>query len=236
MYRADTPGTLQSEGYKQCSLIVNLFNLYLPSKIEVGGNIWRFIVFLTSDKTLDGKTEVVGLCQDSYVFCDSKKLIGLNTAERKDLLLKLFIKGLEACCNACDFSFEIFSKIEKKIVKDEIAFDDLYKERKISPNRIHSAQMKGYLSEYLEELSIILFDKSGLVTKTISIGNFDFRQFDRIKWVDEKTLNVYQINFIQSYKRKKVAADYFSVDIKSEEITYVPVTREREFLIMVSSF
>jgi hypothetical protein len=63
MYRVDDD-FLQKEAYDQCRLIADLFNAYLPSKIEVGGNIWRFIVWLTADETLDATTRVVGLCQD----------------------------------------------------------------------------------------------------------------------------------------------------------------------------
>jgi len=229
MYRVDAENVLQNDAQKQCKLIADLFNLYLPNKIEVGGNIWRFIVFLTADKKLDGKTEIVGLCQDSYVFCDSEKLIGLDALGRKNILLKLFIKGLKSCCSACGFYFEIFSEIENRIIKDGIVFNGFFKERKINPDRSCSVQMKAYLSEYVKELSIAVFNESGLVKKEILIGNFDFRHFDRIKWADTSLLNIYEINFIQSYKRKRVAEDYFSVNIESGIVTYVPVTRESVF-------
>lgn len=229
MYRVDAENVLQGDAQKQCKLIADLFNIHLPNKIDVGSNIWRFIVFLTAAETLDGTTEVVGLCQDSYVFCDSEKLIGLNSFERKSVLLKLFIKGLKSCCAASNFSFEIFSEIENKIVQDGIVFNDFYKERKANPDKSCSAQMQAYLSEDVKVLDVVVFDKAGLVKKTISIGNFDFRHFDRIKWVSSSLLNIYEINFTQSYKRKRVADDYFSVDIESGIVTYVPVTRESIF-------
>jgi len=229
MYRVDANNVLQKEEHEQCRLIVDLFNAYLPSKIEVGGNIWRFIVWLTADKALDGTTEEVGLCQDSYVFFDSDKLIGIGSFERKQKLLELFMKGLQACCRVHNYSFEIFSTIEERIVADGIVFNDLYKERKTSPDKKQSAQMQGFISEESKELRVVIFDRNGFVTKSILVGEFDFRQFDKLKWMNNSVINIYQINFVQSYKRKKVAEDYFAINIELENIVYVPVTRESVF-------
>jgi hypothetical protein len=228
MYRVDDD-FLQKEAYDQCRLIADLFNAHLPDKIDVGGNIWRFIVWLTADKTLDGTTREVGLCQDCYVFIDSGNLLDVYASERKNVLLKLFVKGLQLCSNACNYSPEVFLKIEEKLIAEGVVFDRLYKERKTSPDKSHSAQMRGRLSESNKEFSVVIFDKHDCVVKEIRIGDLDFRQFDRLKWISNSVLNIYQINFIQSYKRKKVAEDHFSVDIESGTIVYVPVTRESVF-------
>lgn len=229
MYRVDDRNLLQKEAHNQCRLIVDLFNLYLPAKIEVGGNIWRFIVCLTAGKALDGTTEEVGSCQDSYVFLDSDELAEIDSFKRKEKLLELFVKGLRLCCHISDYPFDIFSTIENRIVADGIVFNAFYKEVKNSPDKKYSAQMTGFLSEENKELSVTVFDKNGSIMKKILIGNFDFRHFDKLKWVSNSLINVYQINFTQSYKRKKVAEDYYSVNIESGAVVYVPVTRECVF-------
>jgi len=219
----------QRDALKSCGLISELFNLYLPNKTEIGNNIWRFIVDLTLDKNLDGKTEEIGLGQQCYIFYDYNQLLHLNKFEQKKILLELFSKGIQLCCSVHNYPFELFKKIEQKILEDEIIFNDYYKEKKVSPDKKHSAQMKGYLSEDTRQLFVVVFDRSDTIAKSVLIGNFHFRAFDRLKWLDNSTVNVYHINDIQSYKRKKVAEDYFTVDIRTETITYNPVTRESIF-------
>lgn len=227
--RGQTFSERQKDALKSCSLIDELFNLYLPLKIEIGNNIWRLIVYLTLDKTLDGTTEVIGLCQTCYVYYDYNELIPLEKLERKKILLELFTKGLEQCCNVHNYSSEPLKKIQKKIVADGIVFNDYYKDKKLSPDKNHYAQMKGYLSEDTKQLFLIVFDRDETNVSSILVGDYHFKAFDRLKWVDNSRVNVYHINNIQSYKRKKVAEDYFTVDIKTDAVTCNPVTRESIF-------
>ncbi|GGF11782.1 hypothetical protein GCM10011383_23770 [Hymenobacter cavernae] len=229
MYRVDNSSDQQKYIQKQCGLIEDLFNILLPKKIEVGNNICRFIIQLTSNKDLDGTVQEVGLCQDCYVFCDYNKLLGLGNFERKQVLLSLFVKGIKLCCHARNCSSKPFEAIEQKVLADGIVFNGFYKDIKVSPNKRQSAQLRGYLSEDIKHISLVLFDKDHLTSRIFLIGEFDFRSFDRLKWISSEMINIYQINWIRSYKSKKVAEDYFAVDVKTGNITYVPVTREAVF-------
>jgi hypothetical protein len=214
---------------KSCSLIAELFNLYLPKKVEVGHNIWRFIVHLTLEESLNGKTEEIGQVQESYIYYDYNALMPLQQQERKKILLELFSKGIQLCCSVHNCSLDPFRKIEQKVLADRIVYNDYHKGEKLSPDKKHIAQMKGYLSEDIKQLSVEVFDRSDTVVNSISVGNFDFRAFDRIQWVDNWTLHVYHINNIQSYRSKKVADDYFTIDIRTGTVSYHPVTRESIF-------
>ena len=91
--------------------------------------------------------------------------------------------------------------------------------------------MKGFYSEDYENraLYVTVFDKQHNEKATIFVGNYNFQAFDKLKWLDNKTVCVYHINNIQSYKSKKVAEDFFSIDIETEKVTYNPVTRESIF-------
>jgi hypothetical protein len=229
MYRVDRFSDQQKYIQKQCNLIEDLFNILLPKKIEVGSNIWRFIIQLTSNKDLDGAVQEVGLCQNCYVFCDYNQLLELGNFERKQVLLRLFVKGIKLCCHAHSCLFKPFEDIEQRVLADGIVFNGFYKDIKVSPNKKQSAQLRGYLSEDIKHTSLILFDKDHSTFITFMIGEFDFRSFDRLRWVSSDVINVYQINWIRSYKSKKVAEDYFAVDVKTGNITYIPVTREAVF-------
>ncbi|WP_431209667.1 hypothetical protein ACQ86N_26430 [Puia sp. P3] len=214
---------------KSIKLVETLFNFYLPKKIEIGNNIWRLTVYLTSDKNLDGKTEEVGLVQASYIFYDFDHLLHLARIDQKRMLTEVLSKGIQSCCAVHCSPFEPFESISHKLLADKVEFSDYYKERKISPDKMHIAQMKVHLSEEEGQLSVTVFDRGGTIVKSIAVGEFQFGIFDRIQWMDNRTLNVYHINAIQSYRRKKVALDYFSINIGTEIVTYHPVTRESIF-------
>lgn len=216
---------------KMCNLISTLYNLYLPKKIIVGDNIWQIIVRITFEENTDGKIEIFGLGYDSYVFYDLKNLDDNNPLEQKTILLNLFQKGIEQCLDKENPNLIVFQEIYTKILKDKITFDDFHKEKKISPDKKYYAQMKGYLSEIYEErkLFVNIFDKNNKQIKSILVGNYNFEAFEKLYWFDNKTIYVYHINNIQSYKSKKVAEDYYIVDIENGNITYNPTTRESMF-------
>lgn len=214
-----------------CSLIETLYNLYLPKKIVVGDDIWQITVKLSFEKNSDGKVEIFGLGYDSYVYYDLKNLIDNNLLEQKTILLNLFQKGIEQCLNNVNQNLIVFQEIYNKILKDKILYDDFHKEKKISPDKKNFAQMKGFLSENHEErkLFVNIFDKNNNVVKSILVGNYNFQAFDKLYWADSKTIHVYHINNIQSYKSKKVAEDYYIIDIDNGNVTYNPTTKESMF-------
>jgi len=211
-------------------LIEELYNFYLPSKIEIGGNIWRFKIYLTKDKSLDSTTEEFGLCRDYYIYLEDEFIRGKDNYEAKLALLKLFSKGIQHCCDVYKYPFEEFKLIEEKVVNDGIIFNKYFEDKKVSPDKKHAGQMRGYLSENYDERKVFLdvTDSSGNVSSFL-IGNYFFKAFDRIKWLNNDTVLIYHINPIQSYKRKKVADDYYAVDIRTGVVTYHPVTRESIF-------
>lgn len=211
-------------------LIEELYNFYLPSKIEIGNNIWRLKIYLTTDKALGNTTEEFGQCRDYYIYLGDGSLRDLDNYKAKLSLLKLFSKGLHQCCDIYKYPFEEFKLIEEKIINDGIIFNKYFGSKKLSPDRKHAGQMRGYLSENYDERKVYLdvTDSNGNVNSFL-IGNYFFKAFDRIKWQDNYTVLVYHINPIQSYKRKKVAEDYYAVDIRTGTVTYHPITRESIF-------
>ncbi|MES2379602.1 MAG: hypothetical protein V4538_01085 [Bacteroidota bacterium] len=234
MSRVDLTKGLEEEQKKildPCYLISDLYNLYLPRKVEVGNNIWRIIIKFGFDKSLDGNVSELGLCLDSYVYCDYDQLKNLNILERKQALLNLFVKGIKNCSDKYNFDISTFQKIKDKIFADNIVFYKHYKERKVSPDKKHFVQMKGFYNEDFEnrKLYVDVFDKTNNLIKSILVGSYDFRKFDKLKWLDNNKIGVYHINSILSYKSKKVADDYFMVDIETNTITYNPVTKESIF-------
>jgi hypothetical protein len=219
------------EVVKSTFLIEVLYNLYLPKKIEIGQNIWRFIVTLTFDKNFNEKSEISGLCHDYTFFIDYNLFASLNNFDRKEKLLTLFSDALKKCCKKYNYPFDEFQKIEQKIRKDNILFNTYFKEKKSSPNKKRAAQLKAFFSEEYDnrQVFVSIFEKDNQVEKTILIGHYDFRNFDTLKWVNNETIYVYHINIIQSYKSKKVADDHFIINIDAETVTYNPVTRESIF-------
>jgi hypothetical protein len=213
-----------------CSLIDTLYNFYLPKKVVVGENIWQITVKITSQKDLDEKVDIFGLGYDSYIFYDLENLNSKSLLEHKTLLLNLFHKGILKCLKDDNQNLKIFEEIYNKVLKDKITFDDFYKEKKISPDKNKYAQLKGFLSEnYEKKLFLNIIDKTNDEIKSIFIGNYNFQAFDKIYWNDNNTIFVYHINNIQSYKSKKVAEDYYIVNIENGNVTYNPTTKESMF-------
>ncbi|MCR6637603.1 MAG: hypothetical protein NVV82_01010 [Sporocytophaga sp.] len=185
-------------------LIEELYNFYLPSEIEIGNNIWRFKINLTTDKAFNNATEELGQCRDYYIYLEAGFLSGKNNLKAKLALVKLFSKGIQICCEIYKYPVAEFKLIEEKIINEGVIFDKNFESRKVSPDKKHSAQMRGFLSENYDERKLFLdvTDSNGNVNSFL-IGNYFFKAFDRIKWQDNNTVFVYHINPIQSYKRKK---------------------------------
>lgn len=221
---------VQKNAQRSCSLISFLYNFYLPRKIVAGDNIWRINVILTLDKNKDQTFRDFGSFE-SYLYYDCKNLVGLEIIEQKTILLELFYKGLCLCFKNENPFLSSLKNIHAKILNDNIIYNDYYKDNKKSPNKEFSAQMKGFYSENYDErkLYLVVFDNENNEIKSILVGNYNFQAFDRIKWADNKTVFVYHVNNIQSYKRKKVAEDYYSIDIENQSVTYNPVTKESMF-------
>ena len=186
---------------------------------------------MTLDKTLNQNITELGHVVTCEIYHDYNSLILLKEFDRKRILLENFCDGLEVVCRKYNCDFSIFEKIKQKLIADKIVFNDFYKGKKASRDKQHFAQMKGFYSENYEnrQLFVIIFDKFNNEIGRILIGNYNFQAFDKLKWSDNKTVCVYHINDIQSYKSKKVAEDYFSVDIETGKVTYNPVTRESVF-------
>jgi hypothetical protein len=91
--------------------IESYFNKHLPKKLEVGNQIWRFIIWLTPIEEKEGKTEVAGLCQDYYAFIDFKKILQLDDNGRAISLLEIYKTGIEKCCEANNYTNHIFQEI-----------------------------------------------------------------------------------------------------------------------------
>ncbi|WP_133271739.1 hypothetical protein [Hymenobacter radiodurans] len=107
-------------------VIETYFNKHLPKKIEIGNQIWRFIIMLTPIADKNRLTEVIGLCQDYYVYIDYKKILGLQSSERRKELLNIFVLGIKRCCEANNYKNDLFQHIYEK-VKEEMereAFKD----------------------------------------------------------------------------------------------------------------
>jgi hypothetical protein len=112
---------------KDCQTIESFFNKRLPKKIQIGNNIWRFIIWLTPLESLDKKTEMVGLCQDYCAFIDFKNILLLTCEERIKYLLEIFIIGIEKCCEVNSYSNEIFEEIYcemKQTIKNKIFLEN----------------------------------------------------------------------------------------------------------------
>ncbi|WP_460617627.1 hypothetical protein [Hymenobacter ruber] len=203
----------------------------MPNKLVIGNNIWRLIVNITTVRALDGIVKEEGLCQVYYAFCDFNHLLTLNQHQQKEELLGLFSKGIRGCCESLGYSDDQFQKVEQKIISNGIVFSDYFKEKKTSPDKKHTARLKGYLSESFEARAtyVVVSDQILNTTKEILVDNIDFRVIDKLSWANNQTINIYHINTIASYKRKKVAADYYSIDISKGIVTYHPVTREGIF-------
>lgn len=220
---------LEKIALKHCNLIDTLFNYYLPKKVVVGNQIWQIIVKIVADQNLDGTFKESGQSFESYVFFDFNSIIDLDALEQKKILLDLFLKGIAQCLD--DNTFLLFREIYAKILNNKIVFNDFYKNKKASPNKNFYAQMKGFYSDYHEnkKLYVTIFDNKNEELKSIFVGNYNFQNFDRIQWIDNKIIHVYHVNTIQSYKSKKVAEDYFILDIENETVTYHPTTKESMF-------
>ena len=216
---------------KSTNFIADIFSYYLPEKYEVGENIWRIIISLTLDKASNQDITELGFVVDCEIYHNYNSLILLNEFDRKKILLEKFCNGLEVVCKKYNCDFTIFEKIKQRLITDKIVFNDFYKDKKASRDKQHFAQMKGFYSENYEDrqLFVTIFDKLNNEIRTILIGSYNFQAFDKLKWLDNKTVCVYHINHIQSYKSKKVAEDYFLVDIETGNVTYNPVTRESIF-------
>lgn len=211
--------------------IADIFSFYLPKKYELGGNVWRIIISLTLDEKANQNIIKLGFVADCEIYFDYNSLIPLNEFDRKKILLEKFCKGLESICKKYNNDFLVFETIKQKLIADKMVFNDYYKDKKASPDKQHFAQMKGFYSQDYENraLYVAIFDKHNNEKVTIFVGNYNFQAFDKLTWLDNKTVFVYHINDIQSYKSKKVAEDYFSIDIETEKVTYNPITRESIF-------
>jgi hypothetical protein len=74
---------------KDFQVIESYFNKRLPKKIQIGNNIWRFIIWFTPIESLDKKTKIGGFCQDYYAFVDYKNTLQLTDEERIKYLLDI---------------------------------------------------------------------------------------------------------------------------------------------------
>lgn len=221
----------QQLAVKSTQFIADIFSFYLPEKYEIGENIWRIIIGLTLDKQSNLNSTELGFVAECKIYFDYNALIPLNEFDRKKILLEQFCKGLEIICKKYNSDFSILETIKQKLITDKLVFNDFYKDKKASPDKQHFVQMKGYYSENYESraLFVTIFDKQNNEKATIFVGNYNFQAFDKLKWLDNKTVCVYHINNIQSYKSKKVAEDFFSINIETQQVTYNPVTRESIF-------
>lgn len=216
---------------KSTNFIADIFSFYLPKKYEIGKNIWRIIINLTLEEQSNQNISDFGFVAECKIHFDYNSLILLNEFDRKKILLEQFCKGVEFICKKYNSDFLVFKIIKQKLITDKIVFNDFHKDKKASPDKQHFAQMKGYYSEDYQERAfyITIFSKNNNEKVTIQVGNYNFQAFDKLKWLDNKTVCVYHINKIQSYKRKKVAEDFFLIDIETKKVTYNPVTRESIF-------
>ncbi|MBK9224585.1 MAG: hypothetical protein IPO23_08050 [Flavobacterium sp.] len=96
---------------KDFQVIESYFNKRLPKKIQIGNNIWRFIIWFTPIESLDKKTKIGGFCQDYYAFVDYKNTLQLTDEERIKYLLDIFIVGIERCCEVNNYPKEVFQEI-----------------------------------------------------------------------------------------------------------------------------
>ncbi|NBA76430.1 hypothetical protein GOQ04_12805 [Emticicia sp. ODNR4P] len=237
MYRVQLPaGQKKLTPHQQLvvqstSFLENIFNFYLPSRYEVGQNIWRIIVNLTLDEKTDFNTVVSGFVIELNIYFDYNSLIHLDEFNRKKILLIQFCRGLEFICQKYSCDFSIFEAIQQKLILDNLVYHDFYKDKKASPDKQHFVQMKGFYAEDAEKctLSVSLFDKQHNEKAIFLVGNYNFQWFEKLKWLDNKSVGVFHINRVQSYKSKKVAEDYFSIDIETGLVQYNPVTRESIF-------
>jgi len=221
----------QLNAIKSTCFIADIFNFHLPKKYEIGENIWRIIIDLTLDEQSNLNITELGYVAECKIYFDYNLLIPLNEFDRKKILLEQFCKGLELICKKYNSDFSVLEKITQKLISDNLIYNDFYKDKKVSPDKQYFAQMKGYYSEDYENraLYVTIFDKHNSEKVTIFVGNYNFQAFDKLKWLDSKTVCVYHINNIQSYKSKKVAEDFFSIDIETKKVTYNPVTKESIF-------
>lgn len=216
---------------KSTSFLADIFSFYLPRSYEIGHNIWRVIVNLTLDEKTYLNTIEEGYVVELYIYFDYNSLIFFDEFNRKKILLDQFCRGLEFVCQKYSCDFSVFEAIRHKFVLDNLVYYGFYKEKKASPNKRHFAQMKGFYSEDPDKstTSVTLFDNQHNEKVTFLIGNYNFQWFDKLQWLDNKTIGVYHINRIMSYKSKKVAVDYFAIDIETGSVRYNPVTRESIF-------
>jgi hypothetical protein len=215
--------------------IGNIFSYYMPKKYELGNNTGRIIITLALNDGDDGLEpsidETVLSVVDVKLWLNYQYLLSFCNYERKKILLEHFCKGLDKLCKKFNCDNSTFETVKEKLLADGIVFNGFYKKRICSPDKTCYAQMKGYYTEVNEnrKLNVVISDKQDNAIKTILVGNYNFMAFDRIKWSNNKTVLVFHINSIQSYKSKKVADDFFSVDIESGRVEYNPVTRESIF-------
>ncbi|PWV48344.1 hypothetical protein [Chitinophaga sp. S165] len=220
--------TKQQEVLSSMRIIEDLFNLFLPKKIDTGRNVFRYIVKLNTcqekDLEIDDSFNVLAI----YVYFNFDQLMLMNEQTQLKYLLELLSKGLRRLCQINDIQFHLFQEVEEKIIANGFVFNSVYKEKKVSPDKKHEAQMNAYFSKERKELYVEVSDRKSN-NKLFLLGNFDFRNFDRIKWDGNTLLNVYHINEFRSYKSKKVAEDYHKLNIETGEVVYHPVTREYLF-------
>ncbi len=208
-----------------------LYNYFLPRKIEIGSGIWRICIKLTDDPNYQGKLEEVGLVINSYLLYDFQTFVNLSHHDKMEEMLKLLSLGIKQVCNQQKIADKIFEDVADKVRSVNFEFEVFYKSKKKSPNRLLTAQIKGKIGliHTQNQVMIYIWNKAKEIINQININNYDFRYFDRLEWVNDHIIHLYETNHSVARHSRTGKENYFQIDIKTLSVTYQPVLKSSIF-------
>ncbi len=209
------------ELWSSLKLIEDLYNFNFPKKYITHDNLWRLDIYFFTDK----KSEHLEEGMESTHYVDIEILRRKDETGRKEYLFEKVSNQLINYLKKSGYSTIEFEKLNSHIYKSGIKFDEPYKKEKLSPDKKHKAFIWAKFDEFEKATYIKVLDKKENEVLFMKVDNQHFSNFKSIKWQDNSTINIFEIN---TYSIPKQFEDYYEIDLYGN-CNYRPITREANF-------
>ena len=209
------------ELWSSLKLIEDLYNFNFPKKYITHDNLWRLDIYFFTDK----KSEHLEEGMESTHYVDIEILRKKDETGRKEYLFEKVSNQLINYLKNSGYSTVEFEKLNSHIYKSGIKFNEPYRKEKLSPDKKHKAFIWAKYDEFEKGTYIKIIDKNGNTILYEKVDNQHFSNFKCLKWQDNLTINIFEIN---TYSIPKQFSDYYEVSLNGSTI-YRPVTREANF-------
>ena len=207
--------------WSSLKLIEDLYNFNLPKKYTTHDGLWRLDIVLKTYQNLDLLKEG----KEDFCYVDVELLKTLDKTARKIYLFDKVSHQLINYLKESNYSYKEFETLNRQIIEKGIKFNEPYRKEKLSPDRKNKAFIWAEYDEFEKATYVKVLDKNEKEVLYQKIDNQHFSNFKSIKWQDNFTINIFEIN---TYSIPKQFEDYYEINLNGN-CNYRPITREANF-------